>query len=166
MMRIETPELLPWGQVWHQEFWDAKHRCPPCCNPHQGCTSHFSRSPTLFLKENLKLGLDFATMRYHREDKELLLSLQPSQDLSHPPPLLYCSMRNRERIPTTGRDAATQHLPGPVSCGHILSTNYPNPALITQITPTLSNTGENNHSDSHTWKDVTASLTQRELILQ
>lgn len=145
------PEPLPWGQAWPHEFWDAKHSYPPCCNPHQSYRdSHFNGSQIHLPKENPKLRLDFAMICYHMDDYEPFVSPQPSQDLSHPSPLISCSMRNTERTPTAGRDAATQPSPGPVSCGRIPSANYPNHSHPLQCR-------ENNRSDSHTWKDVTAS---------
>lgn len=84
------------------------------------------------------------------DDQEPFLSPQPSQDLSHPSPLIYCSTRNMEHIPAAGRDAATHPSPGPVSCGRIPSANYLNH-------PRPLRCRKNNRSDSHAWKDVTAS---------
>ena len=60
---VATPELPPWGRVWRHEFWDAKHSCPPWCNPHQGYEDcHFNGSQIHLRKENPKLRLAFAMM--------------------------------------------------------------------------------------------------------
>lgn len=57
---IATPEPLPCGQVWHHEFWEAKHSCPPGCSPQKGYRDGLNGPQIHLPKENPKLRLDFA----------------------------------------------------------------------------------------------------------